>query len=115
MEFTATARAVFSASHIIPGHLVCGRQHGHRWSMSVTIGAGQDPKTGVLVGSYELAAAVSQFAFELNLEDVNAMLPGSQPTAEGISLALRERLSLIFPTIKVVTVTMDDNMMVTLS
>jgi 6-pyruvoyltetrahydropterin/6-carboxytetrahydropterin synthase len=107
-EFTGTVAASFSASHVVKGHPNCGRVHGHLWRCEVTIKAGQDPATGDLVGLPELAQAVQRFCSELDLEDVNAMFPASQPTAAGVALALRERLSLQFRTIEVVQVWMGD-------
>ena len=108
MEFYGTAAAEFSAAHIVKGHPRCGRNHGHRWRCTVTIKVGQDPETGELVGLSELAAAVEQFAAELDREDLNAMFPASQPTPIGVALALRERLSLRFRTIESVQIAMDD-------
>lgn len=113
--FRAFASAEFSASHRIVGHPECGRQHGHRWRVEVSIRAGQDPKTGVVVGSYELADAVRQLCAELDFDDVNTMLPGPPPTAEGIALAFNERLSMNFSDIESITVTMDGAQGVTLS
>lgn len=108
IEFTGTAEAAFSASHVIAGHLRCGRPHGHRWRVAVAIRAGQDPKTGELVGLPELADAVEDFCQEVDREDINAMFPASPPTAAGVGLALRERLIMFFPNIESVTVWADD-------
>lgn len=107
-EFTGTAAASFSAAHTVKDHPRCGRNHGHRWRVAVTIKAGQDPETGDLVGLPQLAEAVEQFAAELHSEDINDMLPASPPTAAGVALALRERLSLRFRGIDKVQVWMDD-------
>lgn len=108
MEFTGTAAASWSAAHHVEGHPRCGRNHGHRWRCAVTIKAGQDPKTGELVGLPELANAVEQFAAELDREDIGDMLPASPATPVGVALALRERLSLRFATIESVQIWMDD-------
>jgi 6-pyruvoyl-tetrahydropterin synthase len=107
-ELTGTAAASFSAHHVIKDHPRCGRDHGHRWRLAVSIAAGQDPKTGELLGLPELATAVEQFASELDRESINDMLPGSQPTAAGVAFAARERLSLKWRTITKVQVWMDD-------
>lgn len=108
LEFTGTAAATFSASHRVVGHLRCGRLHGHRWRVAVTIKAGQDPATGELVGLPELATAVEQFCAEVDREDVNAMFPASPATPAGVGLAVKERLSLQFPNIAKVQIWMDD-------
>lgn len=107
-EITGTAAAGFSASHVIAGHPRCGRIHGHRWRISVTIRAGQDPTNGEVVGLPELATAVEQFCAELDREDLGAMLPGAKQTPIGVAYAVRERLALSFRTITEVTVWMDD-------
>jgi 6-pyruvoyl-tetrahydropterin synthase len=107
IELTGSAAASFSAHHIIKDHLRCGRDHGHRWTIEVTIAAGQDPKTGELLGLPELATAVEEFATELDRESLNEMLPGSPPTAAGVAFAARERLSLKWRTITKVQVWMD--------
>ena len=107
MDFTGTASALFSASHIVKDHPRCGRLHGHRWRVSVTIKAGQDPATGELLGLPELAHAVETFAAELDREHINDMFPASHPTPAGVCLALRERLALRFPTIDKVSVDAD--------
>src|SRR3990172_8101756 len=106
-EFTGSATASFSAGHVVKDHLRCGRPHGHRWTITVTIKAGQDPATGELVGLPELAETVEQFCAELDREDLNDMLPGAQTTPAGVALALREHLSLRFRTIEEVRVDMD--------
>jgi 6-pyruvoyltetrahydropterin/6-carboxytetrahydropterin synthase len=108
MEFIGRAGTSFSASHHIDGHPRCGRNHGHRWRVEVEILAGQDPKTGDLVGLPELAEAIRQFGDEIDHEDVNDMLVGAPPTGAGVGLFLRERLSMQFTTIRSVTVWMDD-------
>jgi 6-pyruvoyltetrahydropterin/6-carboxytetrahydropterin synthase len=108
IEFTGTAVASFSASHMVEGHLRCGRLHGHRWRIEVSIKAGQDPATGELVGLPELATAVEQLCAEVDREDINAMFPGGPATPAGVALAVRERLSLRWRTIEVVRVWMDD-------
>jgi 6-pyruvoyl-tetrahydropterin synthase len=108
IELTGTATAEFSAGHVIEFHPRCGRPHGHRWRVAVTIKAGQDPKTGELLGLPELATAVEQLAAELDRESVNDMLPGVQPTPAGVALAFRERLSLNWHSITEVAVAMDN-------
>lgn len=108
MEFTGTAAASFSASHIVKGHLRCGRLHGHRWRVAVTIKAGQDPTSGELVGLPELAIAVESLASEIDREHINDMFPASAPTTAGVALAFREQLAMEFRTIEKVQVWADD-------
>lgn len=108
MEFTGTVSASFSASHVVKDHPRCGRLHGHRWIVSVTIKAGQDPATGELLGMPELAQVVESIARENDREHINDMVPGTHPTPAGLCLAVRERLALNFPSIDSVSVWMDE-------
>lgn len=108
IEFTGIATGEFSASHTVPGHLRCGRLHGHRWRVEVAIRAGQEPSSGEIHGLPELAAALEGLCAEVHREDVNAMFPGSPATAAGVALAFRERLTMMWRTIVSVTVWMDD-------
>ena len=108
MDFTGTASASFSASHIVKDHPRCGRLHGHRWRISVTISAGQDPADGELLGMPELASAVEGIAREVDREHINDMFLGTTPTPAGVCLTIRERLALHFPHIESVSVWMDE-------
>lgn len=108
MDFTGTAAASFSASHVVEKHPRCGRLHGHRWRVAVTIAAGQDPATGELAGLPELANAVETFCSELDREHLNDMLLGSSPTPAGVALVIRERLAMHILGIESVSVWMDE-------
>jgi len=108
MDFTGTAAASFSASHVVQNHPRCGRMHGHRWRVEVEITAGQDPATGELLGLPELADAVEQLASELDREHINDMLPGTAATPAGVALGFRERLAMHFVGVLSVTVWADD-------
>jgi len=107
-EFTGSASASFSAGHIIKDHPRCGRSHGHRWTVTVTIKAGQDPASGELLGLPELAEAVASLAAELDRESLNEMVPGAQPTPAGLALAWREQLAMHFRAIVEIRVDMDE-------
>ena len=107
-EFTGSATASFSASHVIKDHLRCGRLHGHRWTVTVTIKAGQDPASGELLGLAELAEAVVTLARELDREHLNDMVPGAPPTPAGLALAWREQLVMHFRAITEIRVDMDE-------
>lgn len=108
LEFTGTAAAEFSASHVVPGHTRCGRLHGHRWRIVVSMEAGQDPTTGELHRVPQLANAVEAICAEADREHVNDMFPASSPTPAGVALSVRERLILDFPKITKVQVWADD-------
>ena len=113
MELTVTAIGRFSSSHEVPGHARCGRLHGHRWPVSVTIRAGMDPAIGFAPGGDLLMDAVRDLCRELDYDDLATMLPGSPATPEGVAYAFRERLAMTFKIVQV-EVTMDDELTVTL-
>lgn len=107
MRATSTARNHFSASHIVDGHSVCGKLHGHRWAVDVTVEGQISPKTGYVVDHGELAEALQSVVDELDRRDLNAMLPGVVPVPEGVAGYIRERLLFWFPSITSVMVRAD--------
>lgn len=108
MEFTGSAGASFSASHVVKDHPRCGRLHGHRWRVAVEITAGQDPASGELSGLPGLADHVEAIARELDREHLNDMLPGATVTPAGVALYVRERLAMHVLGVLAVTVWADD-------
>jgi len=113
MEMTVAAIGHFSSSHQVKGHARCGRLHGHRWTVEVTIRAGMDPTIGFAPGGDILMDAVRDLCQELDHDDLATMLPGSPATPEGVAYAFRERLAMTFA-IDQIQVTMDDELTVTL-
>lgn len=106
MQYTSTVVDRFEAAHHIDEHSVCGGNHGHDWSIAVTVAGGLDPKEIYVVDSGELAAALRNVVDEFRGRDLNDMLPGVVTTPEGVGLYVRERLILDWPRIINVTVTM---------
>jgi len=109
LGFTGSVSASFSASHVVPGHPRCGRLHGHRWTIEVSIPAGQDTTSGELHRLPQLAEAVETICAEVEREHINDMFPGSPPTPAGVALAVRERLILDYPDIITVAVRADES------
>ena len=108
MRASATVRGTFAASHTIPGHPVCGRDHGHTWEVSVTVEAPVSPKTGSVVDTASLSVALATVVAELGHRNLDVMLPGVVSTPEGLAMWVRERLLLAYPNITCVTVSNGD-------
>jgi 6-pyruvoyl tetrahydropterin synthase/QueD family protein len=105
---TATVQAAFSASHLIEQDPVCGREHGHYWSVAVTVEGPIRIKTGSVTDVHDLRAALAAVVAELDHRDLTVMLPGVIATPEGVAVWVRERLLLAFPLIVTVTVGTED-------
>lgn len=113
MKHFLTARQSFEAAHHVDGHSLCGVNHGHRWTIEVTISGGLDPKKVQLVDHGELVATLTPIIDELRDRDLNDMLPGVITTPEGLGIYVRERLILRWPRIAYVKVTMGDLVSIT--
>jgi 6-pyruvoyl-tetrahydropterin synthase len=108
-----TARLTFEAAHQIDGHSLCGWNHGHRWTIEVTIAGQLDPKKVHVVDHGELVAALGAIVNELRGRDLNDMLPGVVTTPEGVGLYVRERLILAWPRLAYVKVSMGELISIT--
>lgn len=101
MKIRTAVRTRFSASHKIDGDAICGRQHGHTWSVEVTV-------EGTYVDHQALSTAVRGVADELDLRDINSLVSSIIPNPEGVAAYFRERLLFEFSGIVEVRVWMDD-------
>ena len=107
MRHYTTAGVSFEAGHQLPDHSTeCRWRHGHAWTVRVTVEGPLNPKTLQVVDHAELAVALSSIAREIDLRDLNEMLPGVRTTPEGISLYFYERLVLAWPRIVAIEVGM---------
>lgn len=104
MRLTATVKATFSAAHRLENHTVCGRVHGHAWTVWVTVEGSLRPKAYDVVDHGELAAELAAVTRELDNEDLGDMLDGVIHSPTGLCLYIRERLVLKFPNVTVVEV-----------
>jgi 6-pyruvoyl-tetrahydropterin synthase len=111
LHFT-TVSAVFDAPHRVPGHSICGENHAHRWTISVTTEGGLDPRKILVVDHGEFQAALDAIAGELRNRDLTDMLPGVTTTPEGLALYVQERLILNWPRLVEVAVAMGDTVSV---
>ncbi len=108
MQYRTTVIDHFDAAHEVPGHSRCGGNHGHAWTVEVTVEGGLDPKKIHVVDHGELAGDLFRVVEEFRDRDLNDMLPGVITTPEGLALYIRERLILEWPRIVEVVVSMGD-------
>jgi len=114
MDFTISALARFSASHIQSGCPLGERLHGHRYLVVVECRRRFDPIKGYLhPPPSDLGPALEAVVGELDGEHLNEMMPGTHTLSENIGAWIMERLSLQFKQLTTVTVDMDDGVVVT--
>jgi len=93
----------FSAAHFIPGHLKCGRMHGHNYKVKATIEGRVNEKTGMVVDFGKVKEVLRRFDHQtLNFEkgeydNVKHYMAHKQkvllyPTAENLALYFVEDL-----------------------
>jgi len=88
-------RAHFDAAHHLPGYDgPCGRVHGHRWEVEITIEGEPDPTTGMIVDFSSLKEKMDQLLPD-HL-DLNKFIDPS-PTAENVARILFRRFKEHFP------------------
>jgi len=104
MRTTITTTVPFFAGHVIPGHSTCGRQHGHDWSVAVSLESSLNPQDGLVVEHGAFQHAVEELVAEFNGRNINDLLPGVLPTPEGIAQYVHERLVFEYPVTKVTVV-----------
>lgn len=115
MRHTTSVRRVFEAGHHVPGHSICGWQHGHRWTITATVAGGLDPKKVLVVDHGDLRRALDRICDEVADRDLNVMLPGIVSTPEGIALYIAERLTLDWPGLTAIQVEMGESVTATIT
>lgn len=109
MKHTTTVTVPFEAGHQIDYLDGCKwTGHGHRWTVTVTVGGTLDAQKVYVVDHHRLLAAVREVVDELRDHNLNDMLPGVRPTPEGLAIYFHERLALGVPRIVAVEVGMGD-------
>jgi 6-pyruvoyltetrahydropterin/6-carboxytetrahydropterin synthase len=73
-----SSKITFSASHIIPGHMKCGRLHGHDYAINAKI-EGDIGKDGVIMDFISVKEFLRGIASEL---DHRVMIPIRDPRVE---------------------------------
>lgn len=86
----------FDASHQVEGDLRCGKPHGHTFRVSVCVdGILEKDEAGIwrVFGTEDLQDRLDTIVAELDLRDLNAMMPGSTPIPETIAAWVLERIT----------------------
>lgn len=93
--YTMGVQKRFAASHQLKDHPFCGKLHGHTYKVKVVVQGDPDPDTFNFVADYgEFDKRVNDLLRELDGRDLNAMMPGTIPSAQGIANWFWERLTL---------------------
>lgn len=108
MRHTTTVTVPFEAGHQLDDLDGCKWNHGHRWTISVTVQGTLDAKKVYVVDHYVLLGAVREIVMELQGRNLDDMLPGVRTTPEGIAIYFHERLALNIPRIVAIEVGMGD-------
>jgi len=81
----------FDAAHHIEGHPLCGKTHGHTWTLTVTLTGVLDSK-GMLIDFHRLGVLVRGYIGLIDHEDINevftneSMFQDLPITAETLSI-----------------------------
>ena len=97
--FELSVRTHFSAAHRLRGYKgACARQHGHNWSVEITIRGRKLDKLGMLVDFSELKQAAQSAIARLDHCDLNKLpeFTKHNPTSELIARRLFETLAAEF-------------------
>ena len=92
MLYALSATASFEASHVIAGHELCGRQHGHSWHVTAQV-AHEEMDGGYPRGSQPLRESLALLSFELAGRDLDKMLPDFEATPTALAAWFFERLA----------------------
>ena len=97
--FEVTVRSHFSAAHHLKGYAgQCAQQHGHNWSVEVTLRGTRLNATGILVDFRQIKDALKEALGGLDHSDLNKhkafrrVNPTSENLARFIFAALARRL-----------------------
>lgn len=94
MRHSTTVSVPFEAGHQLDDLDGCKWNHGHRWTVAVTVEGSLDAKKVYVVDHYLLLASVRRVVDEFALRNLNDMLPGVRTTPEGMAIYFHERLAL---------------------
>jgi 6-pyruvoyltetrahydropterin/6-carboxytetrahydropterin synthase len=93
----------FDAAHFIPHHEKCGKIHGHRWEVEVTLeGRTREIHNGMLIDVGEIKSVLERKLHPFDHDLLNKTF--FCPTMEVIALYLLEQLKRDFPFISAVQV-----------
>lgn len=90
-----TAQSYFDASHVLEGDDFCGGDHGHTFKVTAhVVGDLEVDISGIwrVQGAEDLYGRLDRIVSELDGRNLNKMMPGAQPTPEGIANWVLERI-----------------------
>jgi 6-pyruvoyl-tetrahydropterin synthase len=108
VETSVTVRVAFDAGHSIKAIEREFRNHGHHWTVAATIAGEPDPATGWPRGSETLLGALEELTAELNLRNLDEMLPGVVTSPLFLAAQFLEMLAQHYPRISAVEVDCSD-------
>src|SRR5512141_3107095 len=95
MIYTLSLRSQFAASHILKGHPLCDKTHGHTYDVQVTVIGDPDPDTfNMVADEAEFRKRLDSLLYEVNYRHLNDQLPAVIPSVQGIANWIWERLSI---------------------
>lgn len=94
MSQSTVLRHAISAGHVLDGHPLCGRRHGHDYEITVTIPGSPSVTAFGLTVDYLTIVKIRDVINELNRRDLTEMMPASIPSAAGMAAYLLARLSI---------------------
>jgi 6-pyruvoyl-tetrahydropterin synthase len=89
MKHTYTIARQFAAGHSIVGHPLCRHQHGHDWTIEVTVSGLRNIDEQGLV-----RAKLNDFVDECRGKNLNDLNPAGTPSVQGLAMWAWERLVL---------------------
>lgn len=92
MIHSYTIARQFAAGHSISGHPTCKHQHGHDWTITLTVKGMMDIDAQVALG-----AKLDAFVNELRGKNLNDLNPAGSPTTIGVALWAWERMVMSVP------------------
>lgn len=92
MNHSYTIDRQFSAGHSISSHPRCKHQHGHDWTITVTVKGLPD-----IDAMTNVSARLDAFTDEIRGKNLNDLNPAGSPTTGGVALWAWERLAMVIP------------------
>jgi 6-pyruvoyl-tetrahydropterin synthase len=108
VETSVTVRVSFDAGHSIKAIEREFRNHGHHWTVAATIVGEPDPTTGWPRGSEKLLPDLTELVAELDLRNLDEMIPGIVSSPLFLAAQFLEQLAPHFPRIHAVEVECSD-------
>jgi len=110
MKHTYTIARQFAAGHSLVGHPLCRHQHGHDWTITVTVSGIKSIDEQGLIRS-----KLGDFVDECRGKNLNELNPAGTPSVQGIAMWAWERLVMGIPNLESIEIsTSEESARVTL-